>query len=205
MCGFSSNVFLISSPKCGLARGHVLMSDLYIPLPISNSRSAVHLQGTWIPGGHQEISISKSCCFSQTEAKPHTGLESAPGPRDSCGHHGRGDLRPESEAWDCLLWIVFSPGQVFNFLSLCLPVYQKDISIRWPKGFPPWFHTLQILEFVPRLFRHLTPSITLVYGNTSPRSPPKLPQMEKTLKHPWKSGGRPNWPATIIKFLKALC
>lgn len=88
MCGFSSNVLPVLLPKTGLARGHSFMFDLYIPLPRSNSRSAVHLQGTWIPGGHQEMSISRPCCFSPTEAKPHTGSGSVPRPRDSCGHHG---------------------------------------------------------------------------------------------------------------------
>lgn len=91
--------------QCSLARGHFFMSDLYIPLPGSNSRRAVH------PGNLDSRRPSRNehlqtCCFSQTEAKPHTGPESVPGHRDSCGHHERSDLRPESEGWGFLLWIV---------------------------------------------------------------------------------------------------
>lgn len=121
------------------------MSDFYVPLLISNSRSAVHLQGTWIPGGHQEMSLSRSCCFSQTEAKPHTGLENVPGPRDSCGHHWRGDLSGLSQrlglsALDCFY--------TWTSLQLSEPL-SPPLSKR---------HFYQMTQGVPSLVPHTSDS-----------------------------------------------
>lgn len=169
-CVASLHVFLLSSPLCGLARGHVFMADLYIPRPVSNSRSAVHLQGTRTPGGHQEMSISRSCCFSQTETKPHTGSESAPGPRDSCGHRQRSDLRPESEGWDFRIGVVLVTWTSLQSLPSHLSTKHFHQMTRGVPSQVP----LQTLEATPRPFWHVTPSITLVHGNTSPCFLPKL-------------------------------
>lgn len=127
MCSISSDVLPVSLPDGSLARGHAFMFDLDKPLPGSRSRSAVCLQGTWTPGSHQE-STSRSCWFSLMGAKPHTGSASVPGPGDSVVIPEKKDLRPESEGLVFLLWVVFPPGCVFNFLSFCLPICQQGIS-----------------------------------------------------------------------------
>lgn len=92
--------------QCRPARGHFFVSDLHIPLPGSN-RSAVHSRNldSRRPSRNEHL---QTCCFFQIEAKPHTGPESVSGHRDSCDHHERSDLRPESEGWGFLLLIVFS-------------------------------------------------------------------------------------------------
>lgn len=144
-----------------------------------------------IPRGHQGMRIPRPCCLPPTEAEPHTGSENVPGPGIPVVITGRviSGLSQKAGIFCLDCFFTWMSLQLSEPLSLHLsrrPFHQMT------RGVPSQLPSLQILEFVPKPSRHLTPSITLAYGNVSPGFLPKLPRMEKKLKCPWKSGSSPS-------------
>lgn len=97
-------------------------------------QKCIHLQG--FPEATKEWEFPDLAASPQTEPS-HT--------QDQKMSRDQGFLWLSQEEWSQAwvrrlgfsVWIVFSPGWVFNFLSLCLPICQGGLSSRWPEGSLP--------------------------------------------------------------------
>lgn len=110
--GFSSNVFPISSAQGSLAGGQVFMSDLYLPFLEARAEVLSISRDSRRPPRNENV---QTLLPPPNRGRATHRIRMCPRTRDSCGHHRKSDLRPESEGWDFPSGLFFHLDEFLTF------------------------------------------------------------------------------------------